>query len=138
MIDPLGTAHLAKRVGQPEIVDDKDEGDLPDGGDASSGIVKFINLGSMKGRKIWRTVEVTLPDGGRDYDIQTFDPFVPKLVAMRKDYKDDAVGTRALTINLVAGVIPWSMSAGWQRPQGFRPGSKPGWCRACKQLQIKL
>lgn len=78
-----------------------DEADLHDGGDMSNELVKFLNLGAMKGNNIWRLAEVTSAMGGRDFELTTFNTFGPKLIAMRKDFRDDAVGTRALTLKLM-------------------------------------
>ncbi len=78
-----------------------DEADLHDGGDMSNMLVKFLNLGAMKGNKIWRLLEV-LTENGKSYEVGTFDTFCPKLIAMRKDFRDDAVGSRCLTIRLMS------------------------------------
>ncbi len=77
-----------------------DEADLHDGGDMSNDLIKFLNLGAMKGNPIWRLEEV-MTESGKNYEVMTFGTFCPKLIAMRKEFKDDAVGTRALTIKLV-------------------------------------
>lgn len=77
-----------------------DEADLHDGGDMSNDLVKFLNLGAMKGNPIWRLEEVNT-ENGKSYEVATFSTFCPKLIAMRKDFRDDAVGTRALTIKLM-------------------------------------
>ncbi len=77
-----------------------DEADLHDGGDMSNDLVKFLNLGAMKGNPIWRLEEV-MSETGRTYDVSTFSTFGPKLIAMRKDFRDDAVGTRSLTLKLM-------------------------------------
>ena len=78
-----------------------DEADLHDGGDMSNDLVKFLNLGAMDGNPIWRLEEVTNGDGDKSYEVATFATFCPKLIAMRKDFKDDAVGSRSLTIKLM-------------------------------------
>jgi hypothetical protein len=77
-----------------------DEADLQDGGDMSNDLVKFLNLGAMKGNPIWRLEEVYRGDGTKSYEVATFSTFCPKLIAMRKDFRDDAVGSRSLTIKL--------------------------------------
>jgi hypothetical protein len=64
-------------------------------------LVKFLNLGAMKDNPIWRLEEVNNGNDGKSYEVATFQTFCPKLIAMRKDFKDDAVGTRALTIKLM-------------------------------------
>ena len=77
-----------------------DEADLHEGGDMTNDLVKFLNLGAMKGNPIWRTVEVMKPDGSRVFEPDTFRTFCPKLIAMRKEFKDDAVATRCITVKL--------------------------------------
>lgn len=76
-----------------------DEADLEDSSTANP-IVKLMNLGAMKGNYIGREREVTLEDGSKDRVEEYFDSFSPKLIAMRSDYKDDAVGTRCLTFKV--------------------------------------
>lgn len=78
-----------------------DEADLHDGGDTSNAIVKFINLGAMKGNPIWRQEEIMGADGTKKFETVANDTFCPKLIAMRKEFKDDAVGSRSLTIRLM-------------------------------------
>ena len=76
-----------------------DEADL-EKSDTSQDMIKFYNLGAFKGRPILRSVEVTLPDGKRDFEVQGFQTFCPKILTLRKDFRDDAVGSRSLTIKL--------------------------------------
>ena len=78
-----------------------DEADLHDGGDMANAITKFINLGAMKGNFITRMVEKMDFRGERILVPEPFDPFCPKLIAMRRDFKDKAVGSRCLTIHLM-------------------------------------
>jgi len=78
-----------------------DEADLHDGGDMANDIIKFLNLGAMKGNPISRTVEARDRNGERIFVVQPFSTFCPKLIAMRKEFKDDAVATRSLTMNLI-------------------------------------
>jgi DNA primase len=78
-----------------------DEADLADGGDMTNELVKFLNQGAMKGSPILKMVEVST-DEGREYEVATFATFCPKLIAMRKDFKDDAVGSRCITIRVMA------------------------------------
>jgi hypothetical protein len=63
-------------------------------------MVKFLNLGAMKNNPIWRTVEVTGPNGNKDFEEKAFQTFCPKLISMRKDFRDDAVGSRCLSFKL--------------------------------------
>jgi hypothetical protein len=78
-----------------------DEADLQQS-DTEQDMVKFYNLGAMRNNPIWRTVESTGPDGEKTWEAVSFQTFCPKLVAMRKDFKDDAIGSRSLTLKLVA------------------------------------
>jgi hypothetical protein len=55
----------------------------------------------MKGNPISRTVESRDRNGERIFIVQPFSTFCPKLIAMRKEFKDDAVATRSLTMNLI-------------------------------------
>jgi hypothetical protein len=76
-----------------------DESDL-ENSDTTNDIVKFYNQGAMKNNPIWRTVEVTGIDGEKTWEERNFQTFCPKLIAMRKDFRDDAVGSRSLTFRL--------------------------------------
>jgi hypothetical protein len=76
-----------------------DEADLEQS-DTANEMVKFYNQGAMKGHPIWRTVEVTGPNGEKTFEEVGFQTFCPKMIGMRKDFKDDAVGTRSLTLKL--------------------------------------
>lgn len=78
-----------------------DEADLHDGGDMSNDLVKFLNLGAMKGNPIWRLEESVDMAGKKTFEPATFSTFCPKLIAMRRDFKDDAVGSRSLTLKLM-------------------------------------
>lgn len=78
-----------------------DEADLHDGGDMANDIVKFLNLGAMKGNPITRMVETVDYHGNKVLEPEPFDTFGPKLIAMREDFRDKAVGSRSLTINVV-------------------------------------
>lgn len=78
-----------------------DEADL-ESSDTASDMIKFYNQGAMKFNPIMRTVEVVGPNGERDFEERTFQTFCPKIIAMRKDFKDDAVGSRSLTIKLAS------------------------------------
>lgn len=73
-----------------------DEADLQQS-DTTNDIVKFLNLGAMRNNPIWRLEEVTGEGGRKEYTEKTYTTFCPKLIAMRKDFKDDAVGSRSLT-----------------------------------------
>ena len=77
-----------------------DEADLADGGDMANDIVKFLNLGAMKGNPIWRLEEVENSLGEKGYEPAIFQTFCPKLIAMRKDFRDQAVASRCVTISL--------------------------------------
>jgi hypothetical protein len=76
-----------------------DEFDLQDGGDAASEMIKFINTGAMAGNPIWRTIEVTGPDGEKTWESVSFRTFAPKMIVQRRESKD-APASRSLTLNL--------------------------------------
>jgi hypothetical protein len=76
-----------------------DEADLQQD-DTEADMIKFYNLGAMRNNPIWRTIEVTGPNGEKDWESVSFQTYCPKLVAMRKEFKDDAVGSRSLTMKL--------------------------------------
>ncbi len=78
-----------------------DEADLEDGGDMSNAIVKFLNLGAMRGNPITRLEEVMDANGRKTYRPMAYQTFGPKLIAMRKDFLDDAVGSRSLTFRVM-------------------------------------
>ncbi len=88
-----------------------DEADIQNS-DTENDMVKFYNLGAMKGNPIWRTVEVIGPNGEKDFDQVGFRTFCPKLVAMRKEFRDDAIGSRSLTLKLTAREMPELRAAG--------------------------
>lgn len=105
-----------------------DEADITDS-DTENDMVKFYNLGAMRNNPIWRTVEVTGANGQRDWEAVSFQTFCPKLIAMRKDFRDDAIGSRSLTFKLQprevaelkAAGIPLSITAAMrQRAQALR------------------
>jgi hypothetical protein len=73
-----------------------DEADIQQS-DESNDLVKFMNLGAMDGNPIWRTVEETGPDGKKTWAPVPYRTFCPKLIAMRQEFKDDAVATRSMT-----------------------------------------
>jgi hypothetical protein len=76
-----------------------DEGDI-EKSDASNEVIKFLNFGAMKGHPIWRAVEEIDQDGKKTYKSKSFPTYCPKLIGMRKDFKDDAVGNRAITFKV--------------------------------------
>jgi len=69
-----------------------DEADLA--GDASSQMIKYLNLGFEKG-KIFILSDKKNPRN-QDY----FDPFCPKVIAMRQPFKDNATEGRLLSISM--------------------------------------
>ncbi len=87
-----------------------DEMDLSQGSGADNEVVKFINLGAMDGNPVIRLEEVMKPDGSKGYQPTPFRSFCPKLFAMRKDFEDDAVGSRSISFRLV-GKEPEEMMA---------------------------
>lgn len=76
-----------------------DEADLQQS-DTTNDIVKFLNLGAMRNNPIWRLEEVIGEGGKKEYVERMYTTFCPKLIAMRKDFKDDAVGSRSLTFKI--------------------------------------
>lgn len=69
-----------------------DEADLA--GDASAQMIKYLNLGFEKG-KIFILSDKQNPRN-QDY----FDPFCPKIIAMRQPFKDNATEGRLLSISM--------------------------------------
>lgn len=78
-----------------------DEMDLADGGDMANDLIKILNLGAMKNHPVWRLDSVTLVDGTKSYEVASYDVFGPKLIAMRKEFRDQAVTSRCLTVKLM-------------------------------------
>lgn len=76
-----------------------DEADLQHS-DAASDVVKFLNLGAMRNNPIWRLEEVMGEGGRKEFVERMYTTFCPKLIAMRKDFRDDAVGSRSLTFKI--------------------------------------
>lgn len=76
-----------------------DEADLQQS-DTTNDIVKFLNLGAMRNNPIWRLEEVIGIDGRKEFVERMYTTFCPKLIAMRRDFKDDAVGSRSLTFKI--------------------------------------
>ena len=76
-----------------------DEADLQQS-DTTNDIVKFLNLGAMRNNPIWRLEEVTGEGGKKEFVERMYTTFCPKLIAMRKDFRDDAVGSRSLTFKI--------------------------------------
>lgn len=78
-----------------------EEADLPEGSGSDNPIVKFINLGAMRGNPILRSEEYTHEDGSKRYRSMPFETYCPKIFAQREDYEDDAVASRSLTMKLM-------------------------------------
>ena len=76
-----------------------DEGDL-EKSDSANEIIKFLNFGAMRGHPIWRTEEVIGENGTRDYKSKMYRTYCPKLIGQRRDFRDDAVGNRAITFKI--------------------------------------
>lgn len=77
-----------------------DEADIEQS-DAANDMVKFYNEGAMRGHPVWRSIEVTGPNGEKTWELASFQTFCPKLIAMRKEFRDDAIGSRSLTLKLI-------------------------------------
>jgi hypothetical protein len=78
-----------------------DEMDLSDGGDMANDLIKILNLGAMKNNPVWRLDEFVNASGARDYEVKGYDIYGPKLIAMRGDFRDQAVASRCLTVRLM-------------------------------------
>jgi DNA primase len=76
-----------------------DEGDI-EKSDAANEVVKFFNFGAMKGHPIWRADEVIDQDGKKTYRSKMYPTYCPKMIGMRHDFKDDAVGNRCITFKI--------------------------------------
>lgn len=76
-----------------------DEGDL-EKSDSANEIVKFLNFGAMRGHPIWRAEEIVGENGTREYKSKMYRTYCPKLIGQRKDFRDDAVGNRAITFKV--------------------------------------
>lgn len=76
-----------------------DEADI-EKSDASNEIVKFLNFGAMKNHPIWRAEEFIDENGKKSYKSKMYPTYCPKLIGMRRDFKDDAVGNRAITFKV--------------------------------------
>ncbi len=68
-----------------------DEADLS--GDMASQVIKYLNLGFEKGQYYF------LSDKQNPRIQQYFDPFMPKVIAMREPFKDNATESRLLSIS---------------------------------------
>ncbi len=79
-----------------------DEADLADGGDMTNDIVKYLNQGAFRTGKITRMVEAFNVAGEKVFMPESFSCFGPKLIAMRSDFKDNAVRSRSIVIKLMA------------------------------------
>lgn len=76
-----------------------DEGDI-EKSDAANEVVKFFNFGAMKGHPIWRAEESIDENGKKSYKSKMYPTYCPKMIGMRKDFKDDAVGNRCITFKI--------------------------------------
>lgn len=79
-----------------------EEADLPDGSGADNPIVKFVNLGAMRGNFIYRNEEFITFDGNKGWRPTPFETYCPKMFAMRGDFMDNAVASRSISIKLTA------------------------------------
>jgi hypothetical protein len=79
-----------------------EEADLPEGSGADNPIVKFVNLGAMRGNYIYRMEEYIKPDGTKGWRPSPFETYCPKMFAMRGDFMDNAVASRSISIKLTA------------------------------------
>lgn len=65
--------------------------------DESATFVKILNTGNQKGMPVWRMAD----RGGGQYDQEAFDVFGPKLITTRQRFKDEALESRCLTIEVL-------------------------------------
>lgn len=79
-----------------------EEADLPDGSGADNPIVKFVNLGAMRGNFIYRMEEYVKHDGSKGWRPTPFETYCPKAFAMRGDFMDNAVASRSISIKLTS------------------------------------
>lgn len=79
-----------------------EEADLPDNSDASNPIVKFVNLGAMDGNYIYRNEEFIDNEGNKGWRPTPFRTYCPKMFAMRGDFMDNAVASRAISLKLTS------------------------------------
>lgn len=79
-----------------------EEADLPENSDASNPIVKFVNLGAMKGNFIYRNEEFIDGEGNKGWRPTPFETYCPKMFAMRGDFMDNAVASRAISLKLTS------------------------------------
>lgn len=79
-----------------------EEADLPENSDASNPTVKFVNLGAMKGNFIYRNEEFIDSEGNKGWRPTPFETYCPKMFAMRGDFMDNAVASRAISLKLTA------------------------------------
>jgi len=89
-----------------------EEADLPEDSGPDNPKVKLINLGAMKGNFIYRLDEYIKPDGSRGWRPKPFETYCPKMFAMRGDFMDDAVQSRAINIPLVRAEMEELKEAG--------------------------
>lgn len=79
-----------------------EEADLPDGSGADNPIVKFVNLGAMRGNYIYRNEEFMDGEGNKSWRPTPFETYCPKMFAMRGDFMDNAVASRAISLKLTS------------------------------------
>lgn len=79
-----------------------EEADLPEGSGADNPIVKFVNLGAMRGNYIYRNEEFMDSDGNKSWRPTPFETYCPKMFAMRGDFMDNAVASRAISLKLTS------------------------------------
>lgn len=79
-----------------------EEADLPEGSGPDNPIVKFVNLGAMRGNFIFRNEEYVMADGTKIWRPTPFETYCPKMFAMRGEFLDNAVTSRAISIKLTA------------------------------------
>lgn len=95
-----------------------EEADLPENSGPENPIVKFVNLGAFDGNFIYRMEEFIKPDGTKGWRPTPFRTYCPKMFAMRGEFMDNAVASRAISVKLTAAEsrtmkennIPWRLT----------------------------
>lgn len=88
-----------------------EEADLPEGSGPENPIVKFVNLGAMRGNFIYRMEEYLKPDGSKGWRATPFETYCPKMFAMRGDFMDNAVASRSISLKLTEASTQTLMDA---------------------------
>ena len=58
--------------------------------------IKILNTGNSKGNPVWRTIDI----GDGKFKAEAYEVYGPKLLSMRKPFKDQATESRCITLNV--------------------------------------